>query len=76
MSNEKKYQYPFKIYVKMGEHIQPNHIFGEYGTWYTEKEICNLLFQHGMLEFAGNVTFTYDEQDEMLIPNFKSQKHG
>ncbi len=75
MSKDKKYPYPFKIYVKMGETIQPDHIF-DFGKEYTEKEICNLLFKHGFKEFAGNVTFMYDEIDEILVANFTSQKHG
>lgn len=71
----KKYMYPFKIYFK-GNHVeQPDHIFDD-GVEYTEKEISAAMFKHGYKEFAGTVTYGYDEEDDMLIPNFSSQKHG
>lgn len=75
MSKDKKYQYPFKIYFKGHDVQQPDHIF-DFGVEYTEKEISTKLFQHGYKEFAGDVKYTYDEVDEMLVPDFTSQKHG
>ncbi len=72
---EQKYQYPFKIYFKGHDVQQPDHIF-EYETEYTAKQICELMFKHGYKEFAGDISFEYDEEDELLIPNFKSQRHG
>lgn len=73
--SEKKYKYPFKIYFKGHDIQQPDHIF-EFGVDYTEKQISEAMFKHGYKEFAGNVQYTYDKEDEMLIPNFTSQKHG
>lgn len=75
MSNDKKYQYPFKIYFKGHQIEQPDHIFDD-GVEYSEKEIGTAMFQHGYKEFAGDVKWTYDKDDEMLIPNFTSQRHG
>jgi hypothetical protein len=70
-----KYKYPFRIYFKGCDIQEPDHIF-ETDAFYTAKEIVSRLFKAGYKEFAGAVKVNYDSQDNMIIPEFTSQRHG
>lgn len=70
-----KYKYPFRIYFKGCDIQEPDHIF-ETEKEYTAKEIVSALFKAGYKEFSGNVNLQYDSSDNMMIPEFTSQKHG
>ncbi len=73
--NNPSWEYPFRIYAKGGDYIQPDHVFEE-GVEYTAKEIVTEMLKHGFYEFAGDVKFEYKKEENILIPNFTSQKHG
>lgn len=69
------YKYPFRIYFKGNDIQEPDHIF-ELGTEYSDKDIIQRMFKNGYKEFSGNVKINYDQEDNMIIPEFASQKHG
>lgn len=70
-----KYKYPFRIYFKGCDIQEPDHIF-ETDKEYTAKEITSRLFKAGYKEFAGEVKVNYDKEDNMIVPEFTSQRHG
>lgn len=73
--NNPSFIYPFRLYFKGCDIQEPDHIF-EFDKSYTTKEITTMLFKAGYKEFAGKVNLTYDEDDNMLVPEFTSQRHG
>ncbi len=69
------YTFPFKIYFKGCDIRQLDHIFKE-NHQYTIKEICELMFRHGYKEYAGEVKLVYEQEENMFVPDFSSQRHG
>lgn len=74
-SENPSYKFPFKIYFKGCDVRQCDHIF-EVDHQYTIKEICELMFRHGFKEFAGEVKLKYEEEENIFVPDFTSQRHG
>lgn len=71
---EKKYKYPFKLYLA-ARIIETDSIFEEEKE-YSESEITKLMLEHGYYEFAGNVTFDFRENENVMIPIFNQHKKG
>lgn len=69
-----RYTYPFIIHLA-GNNLSIDHIFEE-GKKYTEDEIRNKMLQHQYYDFAGQVTFTYLKDDNVLLPIFQQHKKG
>lgn len=77
IENDKKlvrYRYPFVIHLA-GANLPIDHIF-ENGKKYTEEEIREKMLQHQYYDFAGKVTFTYLEKENVLLPIFQQHKKG
>lgn len=70
-----KYKFPFNIYFKGHDIQEPSHLFNQ-DQEYTEKEIINIMFKAGYKEFSGKIKLAYDGDENMLIPEFESQRHG
>lgn len=69
-----KYQYPFRIYLA-AQYLDIDRIFEEEKE-YSEKEITDAMLNHGFYEFAGNVTYDFRKNDNVLIPIFQQHKKG
>lgn len=71
---EKKYKYPFEIYLA-AEKRDVSYIF-ENDKEYTDTEITKKMLEHGFYEFAGSVTYDFMEKDNVLVPIFQQHKKG
>lgn len=69
------YKFPFRIYFKGNDIQEPDHIFN-IDQEYSDKEIIKLMFKAGYKEFSGEIKINYDASDNMIIPEFTSQRHG
>lgn len=70
----KKYKYPFKLHFA-GRNIETDHIF-ENDKEYKPEDITKKMLEHQYYEFAGSVSYTYIEKDNVLIPIFQQYKKG
>lgn len=70
----KSYKYPFTLHFA-GHNVETDHIFKE-DKEYTPAEITKKMLEHQYYEFAGSVTYTYIEKDNVLIPIFQQYKKG
>ena len=73
-SDEEEYKFPFVIYLA-AEKKDVSHIFEE-GEIYSGEEITKAMLEHGYYEFAGQVTYDYMEDDNVLVPTFQQHKKG
>lgn len=73
-SDEEGYKFPFVIYLA-AEKKDVSHIFEE-GEIYSGEEITKAMLEHGYYEFAGQVTYDYMEDDNVLVPTFQQHKKG
>lgn len=71
---EKAYTYPFILHFA-GKNIEIDHIF-EPEKKYTEKEITKKMLEHQYYEFAGDVSYTWLKEDNVLLPIFRQYKKG
>lgn len=70
----KSYKYPFILHFA-GHNVETDHIF-KADKEYTPAEITKKMLEHQYYEFAGSVTYTYIEKDNVLIPIFQQYKKG
>ncbi len=70
----KTYKYPFILHFA-GQNIETDHIF-ENGKEYEESEITKKMLEHQYYEFAGSVSYTFMEKENVLLPIFQQFKKG
>lgn len=71
---EKTYRYPFQIYSE-GQILETEHIFQEKQD-YTESQITEAMLNHKHYEFAGEMTYNYLNEDNVLVATAKQYKKG
>ncbi len=69
-----KYKYPFTIHLA-GKNLETDHIFNA-DKEYKEDEIKTKMLEHQYYDFAGSVSFTYIEKENVLLPVFQQHKKG
>lgn len=72
--DRKKYKYPFIMHIA-ARNVDVSHIFSE-GQEYTADEITKAMLEHQFYDFAGEVTYDYIEEDNVLLPIFRQHKKG
>lgn len=71
---DKKYKYPFIMHIA-ARNVDVSHVFNE-GQEYTADEITKAMLEHQFYDFAGEVTYDYIEEDNVLLPIFRQHKKG
>lgn len=72
---EKGYLYPFQIYSE-GHYIDIDSFGFVEGQRYSDKEITEVMRNHKIWEFFGNVTYSFMKEDNVLLANFTQHKKG
>lgn len=69
------YLYPFQIYSE-GHYIDIDSFGFVEGQRYSDKEITEIMRNHKIWEFFGNVTYSFMKEDNVLLANFTQHKKG